>query len=325
MTFFVPLLKQRGYLDRIHLTICVVGSRKLDEFINFDYSQKGWQIFAPNLTIYGFDADQEACDRRNIELENQSINWEEKHIPLAVWNQTGKAILYITKHPGCCSLYPPNTAVVDRFHEYADRHKLIETREVQTTTLDEYFADKNCCIDFLQLDVQGGELNVLQGATRILKQQILAIEAEVNFIELYQKQPLFSDVDTFLRSQEFTLLDFSQRWYAQRQEVPMHSRQHIGQLAWTDAFYFRDLVRLDQNLRFKTPQQILKYACIADMLHFYDYALEALGYLTLKYGEDYNYNLTDCIIEALEQNPEATRYGIDSIPLVAKLKKLANI
>ncbi len=325
MTFFVPLLKQRGYLDQIHLTLCIVGSRKLDEFINSDYSQQGWQIFAPNLTIYGFDADVKACDRRNQELENQPINWEEKHIPLAVWNQTGKATLYVTKHPGCCSLYPPNEVVVERFNEYAERHKLMGTVEVETTTLDEYFAKNSRSIDFIQLDVQGGELNVLQGATRILEQQVMAIEAEVNFIELYQNQPLFSDVDTYLRNREFTLLDFGQKWYAQRQEVPMHSRQHIGQLVWTDAFYFRDLIRLDQNLRFKTPQQILKLACIADVLHFYDYALEAFGYLTLKYGENPNYNLTDCILQALEQNPSATRYGVDSIPLVAKLKKLANL
>jgi FkbM family methyltransferase len=324
MTFFVPLLKQRGYLAQIHLTLCIVGSRKLDEFIHFDYSQQGWHIFAPNLTIYGFDADEEACDRRNQELENQQINWEEKHIPLAVWNQTGTATLYVTKHPGCCSLYPPNSIVVERFHEYAERHKLMGTVEIKTTTLDEYFADHNRSIDFLQLDVQGGELNVLQGAVQLLKQQVLAIESEVNFIELYQNQPLFSEVDSYLRHQEFTLFDFGKRWYAQRQEVPMHSRQHIGQLVWTDAFYFRDLVRLDQNLRFKTPQQILKSACIADILHFYDYALEALGYLTLKYGENPHYNLTDCLVETLEQNPEATRYGVDSIPLVAKLKKLAH-
>ncbi len=322
MTFFLPILKQRGYLEQIHLTLCIVGSRKLDEFIDADYSQQGWQILAPHLTIYGFDADGEACDRRNQELNHQKINWEEKHIPLAVWDRVGTATLYITKHPGCCSLYPPNEGVVNRFHEYAQRHKLMGTMEVETTTLDDYFAKISHQIDFLQLDVQGGELNVLRGATRILEQQVLALEVEVNFIELYQNQPLFSDVDAYLRPREFTLLDFGQRWYAQRREVPLSSRQHIGQLVWTDGFYFRDLVRVDQNLRFKTPEQILKLACIADVLQFYDYALELLGYLTLKYGDHQSYNFKACILHTLEQNPKATRYGIDSIPLVTKLKNL---
>ncbi len=317
MTFFLPILKQRGYLEQIHLTLCIVGSRKLDEFIASDYSQQGWQILAPHLTIYGFDADVEACDRRNQELSQQQISWQEKHIPLAVWDQIGVATLYITKHPGCCSLYPPNEGVVNRFHEYAERHKLMGTLEVETTTLDAYFTNTTSKIDFLQLDVQGGELNVLRGATRLLEQQVLALEVEVNFIELYQGQPLFSDVDAYLRQREFTLFDIGQRWYAKRREVPLSSRQHIGQLIWTDGFYFR----VDQNFRFKTPEQILKLACIADVLKFYDYALELLGYLTLKYGEQPNYNFTDCIVYALEQGQQANRSGVDTIPLVAQLKK----
>lgn len=322
MSFFIPTFKQWGYLDSIHLTLCIVGSRKIDEFADLDYSRQGWEIFAPNLTIYGFDADQEACDRRNAELASQNINWTEKHIPLALWNHCQGACLYVTQHPGCCSLYPPNDVVIDRLSEYSDRHKLISTTQVATTTLDNFFANLAHPIDFIQLDVQGGELNVLLGGKNHIIPDVLAAVVEVNFIELYKHQPLFADVDQYLRNSEFTLFDIGQKWHGLRQGISLMSRQHRGQFVWTDGYYFRDLIRPDQNHHLKTPDRILKLACLADMLSFYDYALELLGYLTKRYGvSDRRYNFADCIIQVLENNPEAVKHGINTIPFVTELRK----
>ena len=81
MSLFLPILKKNRLLDNIHMTICNVGSRKIDS--DDDYASRGWQIFAPNLSIYGFDADADACDEANIDLEIRQVNWNEKHIPLA--------------------------------------------------------------------------------------------------------------------------------------------------------------------------------------------------------------------------------------------------
>ncbi len=321
MSIFVNHLKNQGYLDNIDLTLCIVGSRQVQEFIDTDYSQQGWDIFAPGLTIYGFDADPKACQERNKQLIQSKINWTETHIPLAVWNTSGTQTLYCTKHPECSSLYPPNELVINRLEEYAQRHKLMSTTSVQTTTLDEFFKDKTASIDFLQLDVQGGELNVLQGGSQLLDNQILMILVEVSFIELYKNQPLFADIDIYLRNQGFTLLDFGSRWNGRRQGITLMSRQHPGQLVWTDAFYVRDLIRPDQNLGFKTPNNILKLACIADILMFYDYALELLGYLTLNYGENSQYYLTDVIINSIKEHPEMKDFKIESIPFISKLTR----
>lgn len=317
--FFLPNLKKYGYLDPIHITLCIVGSRKLDQYINSDYSHQGWEIFAPNLTIYGFDADRQACEERNEAIAQQKINWTETHIPLAVWDSIGTATLYVTKNPECSSLYPPNELVINRLTEYADFQKLLSTIEVETTTLDEYFKQNPATIDFLQLDVQGGELNVLDGATQLLNNQLLMLCVEVSFVELYKNQPLFADVDIYLRNQEFTLLDFGTKWHGRRQGIKLMSQQHPGQFVWTDAYYARDLIRPDQNFKFKTPERIFKLACIADLLMFYDYALELLAYLTLKYGENSQYNFTDIIIKTVQEHPNTVNLELESIPLMAEL------
>jgi hypothetical protein len=54
----------------------------------------------------------------------------------------------------------------------------------------------------------------------------------------------------------------------------------------------------------KTPDQILKLACISDIMNFPDYTFELLEYLTLHHGSDPIYNFTDVIAESLAQFSE---------------------
>jgi len=113
MPLFTPSLKQSGHLDQISITVCNVGSRKLST--QDDYGSSGWQIFAPNLTILGVDADGDACEEANEELVRRNINWQEKHLAIALAKSKGEKTLYVTKHPMCSSLYPPNEDFLNRF------------------------------------------------------------------------------------------------------------------------------------------------------------------------------------------------------------------
>lgn len=319
MSVFLSSLKQSGHLERIHLTICNVGSRKLGS--HDDYASQGWGIFAPRLTIYGFDADADACDEANAELEARQVNWTEKHISLALGKSVGESTLYVTKHPMCSSLYLPNEPYLARFAGLPELVSLDFTMEIETTTLDAFCVSEEIKeIDFLQVDVQGADLQVLEGASGILKRSILAVQVEVEFSHLYTNQPLFADVDTYLRKQDFTLFDLANA-YRLRARSPIQSTVRPGQLLWADAFYFRDLIREDISTQLKTPEQIFKLACIADIMDFPDYALELLEYLTLQYGTDANYNFANNIIESLAQFPDLVQQGLDSLPIVAKIRE----
>lgn len=318
MPVFIQSLKKSGHLDRLHVTICNVGSRKLSS--QDDYASQGWHIFAPNLTIYGFDADADACEAANADLETRQVTWTEKHIPLALGSSVGEATLYVTKHPMCSSLYPPNEPYLARFAGLPELVNLDFTIDIETTTLDEFCQAEGIEeIDFLQVDVQGADLQVLEGAAEILRRSILAIQIEVEFSHLYLNQPLFADVDTYLRKHGFTLFDLKNAYRA-RTRAPFVSQIHPGQLLWADAYYFRDLIQEDLSTPFKTPEQILKLACIADLMDFTDYALELLEYLTLNYGKDESYNLADNIIESLSQFPKLTQEGLASLPVVAHIR-----
>jgi FkbM family methyltransferase len=194
MPVFLPSLKNNGHLDRIHMTVCNVGSRKVRE--DDDYASSGWNIFAPNLTIYGFDADEDACNEANIDIEIRQVNWKEKHIPLALSNSVAEVPLYVTKYLECTSLYPPNKSYLSRFAGISELTELDFIIGIETTTLDTFCQTEGINeIDFLQIDVQGADLNVLEGASWILDRSILAVQIEVEFVQ--NRQYLRRAVDRY--------------------------------------------------------------------------------------------------------------------------------
>ncbi|MBD2082441.1 FkbM family methyltransferase [Leptolyngbya sp. FACHB-17] len=315
MPIFLNALKQNGLLDRIHLSICNVGSRKVSA--QDDYARQAWRVFAPNLTIYGFDADPEACEAANLEFEAREADWSEFHIPIALAKESGTATLYVTKNPMCSSLYRPNEELLQHFSGLPALVNLDHTTEVETTTLDTFCqAESIDEIDFLQIDVQGAELQVLEGAVQILNQSVLVVQAEVEFSPLYENQPLFADVDAFLRRQGFTLFDVSK---AQIARSPIRSINRPGQLLWGDAIYLRDPFAENTPEQFKTPDQIFKLACIADALQFTDFALELLKTLTLKHGKDSKFDFENTILTVLNQMPELGQ-SPGAMALIAELE-----
>lgn len=318
MSTFLASLKRSGHLDEITMTIFNVGSRKVSS--QDDYGSQDWGIFAPNLVIYAFDADADACEIANADLASRQVNWTEKHIPLALSDTVGEATLYVTQHPMCSSLFPPNETYISRFSELIEYMSLDFTIDIETTTIDAFCQEEGITeIDFLKVDVQGADLKVLQGAKEILKSSVLAIQAEVLFCELYQNQPLFSDVDRFLREQEFTLFSLPVA-FRHRQGSPIVSGNNPGQLLWGDALYIRDLLEERVKKDLNQPDKILKLACMADILDFPDYALELLEYLTLKFGENPKYNCANNIVEGLSQFPELVKQGLDSLPVITRIR-----
>ncbi len=59
----------------------------------------------------------------------------------------------------------------------------------------------------MKLDLQGAELDALKGSKNVLK-QLLGLEVEVEFQEIYQKQPLYGDINKFLINKKFYFNDF---------------------------------------------------------------------------------------------------------------------
>lgn len=78
--------------------------------------------------------------------------------------------------------------------------------EVQTRTLDDFCSERSVVtIDLIHMDVQGAELMVLRGASRMME-HIKTIWMEVERVPLYKDQPLKDEVESFMASNGFELV-----------------------------------------------------------------------------------------------------------------------
>jgi hypothetical protein len=106
----------------------------------------------------------------------------------------------------------------------------------------------------LLVDTQGSELDVLRGGVRALERTAV-VEMEVEFVPLYEGQPLFAEIDLFMRERGFLLhklIDISGRPF--RPFADSNPAMPMSQLLWADAVYVKDFTRfgdLDSSLLLK--------------------------------------------------------------------------
>jgi FkbM family methyltransferase len=282
MPLFLPVLKRLGKIPPV--TCVMIGSRKLAEF-NENYDR--WvEWFAPNLNIVGFDADADAVVAMNNANSRAGIKHKETHYSDAVWSSDGEHRLYLTKFRGCSSLLKPNDVYMKRFEEHKDAMTPDGERTVRTVTLDSFCgAHGISSIDYLQIDVQGGTMHVLDGARYILNTVLMA-EVEADLVKAYVGAPLFYDVWRKMDMRGFKLMRFGKFHCGTRAQFPVAEQKLGGFFGWADANFIRDLLDYDGTCSdMLTAENVLKLACIADSLDYVDLAGEYLVWLARNYPE----------------------------------------
>jgi FkbM family methyltransferase len=152
-----------------------------------------------DVQVFAFDADPEECRRLQATAPPNVT-----YVPHALAAADATRPLHVAVEPACSSLFPPDPDAVSTFPELRVLAPARRT-DIEVRTLDSWAGGAGIDhVDVLKLDVQGAELEVLQGAERLLP-TVRVIEAEVSLNPMYLGQPLFGDVDAFLRSRGFRL------------------------------------------------------------------------------------------------------------------------
>lgn len=256
---------QRSVCDILGLSLTVkvvdIGANPID----------GPPPYAPLLRsgraeVVGFEPNREAHARL---LAVKGPN--ETYLPLAVGDGR-RHTLYHCQAPGMTSLLAPNPAVLGLFHGFPDWGRVVRTEEIETVRLDD--VPQAAGLDLLKIDIQGAELMAFENAPQRLA-GALAVHTEVEFLEMYRGQPLYGDVERFLRARGFMLHRFEP--LVSRVMRPLLLRGDIRagyrQLLWADAVFVRDLARMEAM----DDAQLLRLAVILhDCYGAHDLALHVL-------------------------------------------------
>ena len=206
-----------------------------------------------NATVIGFDADAAGC-----KALAEKYGAPHRFLPFVIGDGRS-ATFHRNTEVMTSSLYKPNMELIQNFSGLENVVIPESSQPVQTHTLDEVVDWDE--LDFLQMDVQGRELSVLEGCARLLP-TALAVQTEVEFVEIYHDQPMFADIDRHLRDAGFqfhTFLGFGQRPY----KTGSASITQTRQVLWSAAVYIPDVTKLKDQ----STERLLKLAAILHDLY----------------------------------------------------------
>ncbi len=192
--------------------IAHIGAHKgeeVEEYLNIFPNVK-IDLFEPQTNLFQYLVENFG-NRNNISLHN-----------FALGSKNGSSSMFVADNEGLSSSF------------YKPKEHLIEHPEVKFHPDDSIFEIKVLDelgisnIDFLNIDTQGYEMEVLKGSVTVLNTDVKYIILEINKKELYEGCPLVKDIDIFLNKYEFIRTD-THYW--------------MDSYSWGDAFYIKkDLI-----------------------------------------------------------------------------------
>lgn len=231
------------------LTIVDVGAAALDK-------ADPYHVLAERTAshIIGFEPDNKTCAALNA-----AGKLRHSYFPFAI-GAGGPAKLHVTASGANSSLYAPNADLLRHFSALSGLLEVKHVSQVETHRLDNVVSSPE--IDFLKIDVPGGELDVLTGAARLLP-TALAVELEVEFLPMYEGAPLFGEVDAHMRAAGFQLHTFLDVYRPVYTPFADASPVRPSQTLWADAVYVPDITKLEKFGR----ERLLKLAALAHELY----------------------------------------------------------
>ena len=149
---------------------------------------RGLRLIYPDARIYCFEPASAVFG------ELYRVCQEIGAVPIkrAVGAYSGRAVLNVTQFSACSSLlgYQPG-------NPYPDLTSVVRQERVDICTLDQWCAEAGIRpheVGVIKLDVQGAELQAIEGARGILATPTL-VYVEVCFAQFYASAPLFGDIE----------------------------------------------------------------------------------------------------------------------------------
>jgi FkbM family methyltransferase len=242
------LLRERGVFNRHPFVLIDVGcAGGIDD---------AWRAFGPSLVARAYDPDVAACEQAQAREPFDNVRYHARHVGL------GESHPFVQRRNDDAMRWP-NTNIWGRITAgyLAERERkprpMAPPRMADPTAVigvdDIVRIERLPTVDFLKIDVDGPDFEVLESAREVLTtSRVLGVGMEVNwFGSASPTEHTFHNTDLFLREQGFTLFGLTCSRYS-RTDLPapfekeVFAYTHVGQPYQGDAIYVRDLLEAAQ-------------------------------------------------------------------------------
>jgi FkbM family methyltransferase len=244
-----------------------------------------WRALEPDLQVIGFDPDEDEVARLQRCADDEGA--PHVYFPLALGRKTEERRLRLARFVPASSMVGSMTL----FDRHTNAPELVVTGERSVTVRAYDAVSVEHALpraDLFKVDVQGAELEVLEGAAEALT-EALAVEVEIWFHARPPGVSVFADVDTFLRQKGFVLFDLDAFRFA-RQALPfpmlydfrdaegraMPGPTVRGQVMTGDALYMRDPLLAEGRPDDLSSARLLKLIALLDCYGLTDCAADLL-------------------------------------------------
>lgn len=242
-----------------------------------------WTNYGNVARFIGFEPDSQECKMLNDSLSPESNS---HFYPVALYKDKGSYTFY-HQAPAASGLYPADPKLVSRFPDEVSL-KTRKTSIINTVDFDSFVKDyKIPDVDFIKLDAEGAELDILRGAVKQLKKTVLGISCEIFFSPWRGEGRGFSEIEQFLRPFGFRLYDLNLYRHANKSFPGIDSTSPspsgvapYGQIIMGQAIFFRDAVAEIENKKLLQSDwdeiRILKAASFFEVFRLPDCAIELI-------------------------------------------------
>jgi FkbM family methyltransferase len=226
--------------------------------------------FAEDIVLVLFDAD-EACVSQ-AEAAGRRTYKDVISVPYFIGRGEGETAFHVNYDPFTSSAYELNPyfrdycATVDGTdYVLGEAIRPVSKIDVTSRSLDSLCTGADASLsapDLLTLDTQASELDILEGASTLLDDHVVAVIAEVQFNDVYRRGALFGDVSAYLKSKGFLFADFNDF----NRYSPLRSRlgaRSDGVCLFADALFIRDPHRIAATWGARADPALKKLAFLA--------------------------------------------------------------
>ena len=236
-----------------------------------------WKPFTGELEYYLFEPDNAEATRLSEKYRVRHA--EVKVVASALGNSNQNIQINLFQNRAMSSSVKRNPVSSLFKGERRGQVEIEQTVEVNATSIDSFADEKGLHVDFLKLDTEGTEFEILEGANHQLLNCVLGVRSEIQFDHIFEGMPLFGEVNKRMLDLDFYLLniDYDGRGDNQNNFVRLPGR--YGILTSSDAVWMKrpaTFFSLATQNDYSLEVQVLKYAAFCLMNSANDVALSIL-------------------------------------------------